>query len=42
MSAALHVISLAQYAIMATRGWAADALNPRVRQASENQGTQVL
>ena len=32
-SAVLHVISLAQYAIAATRGWAADALNPRARQA---------
>ena len=32
----LHVISLAQYAIAATRGWAADALNPRARQASDN------
>jgi transposase len=34
-SAVLHVISLAQYAIVATRGWAADALNPRARQAGE-------
>jgi putative transposase len=35
-SAVLHVISLAQYAIVATRGWAADALNPRARQSAEN------
>ena len=35
-SAVLHVISLAQYAIVATRGWAADALNPRARQAAED------
>jgi len=35
-SAVLHVISLAQYAIVASRGWAADALNPRARQAAEN------
>ena len=34
-SAVLHVISLAQYAIVATRGWAADALNPLARHASE-------
>ena len=33
-SAVLHVVSLAQYAIVATRGWAADALNPRARQAA--------
>ena len=35
-SAVLHVISLAQYAIAASRGWAADALNPRARQAAED------
>ena len=35
-SAVLHVISLAQYALTYTRGWAADALNPRARQAAEN------
>ena len=35
-AAVLHVISLAQYAIVATRGWAADALNPRARQAAED------
>jgi hypothetical protein len=34
-SAVLHVISLANFAIVATRGWAADALNPRARQAAE-------
>jgi len=34
-SAVLHVISLAQYALTYTRGWAADALNPRARQAAE-------
>ena len=35
-SAVLHVIYPAQFAIVATRGWAADALNPRTRQAAEN------
>jgi len=34
-SAVLHVISLANFAIVATRGWAANALNPRARQAAE-------
>jgi len=34
-SAVLHVISLAQYALSYTHGWAADALNPRARQAGE-------
>jgi len=34
-SAVLHVISLAQFAIVAARGWAANAINPRARQASE-------
>jgi hypothetical protein len=33
--AVLHVISLAQYAIAATHGGAADTLNPRARQAAE-------
>jgi hypothetical protein len=33
-SAVLHVISLAQFALSYTRGWAADALNPRARQAA--------
>jgi hypothetical protein len=32
--AVLHVISLANFAIMATRGWAANALNPHARQAA--------
>ena len=30
-----HVISLAQFAIVAARGWAANAINPRARQAAE-------
>ena len=34
-SAVLHVISLAQYAIVSAHGWAANALNPRARQAAE-------
>ena len=34
-SATLHVISLAQYATSYTRGWAADGINPRVRQQAE-------
>ena len=34
-SAVLHVISLAQFALAYTRGWAADALNPRAGQAAE-------
>ena len=33
-SAVLHVISLAHFAIVATRGWAANALNPHARQAT--------
>ena len=33
-SAVLHVISLAQFTLTYTRGWAADALNPRARQAA--------
>ena len=36
-AAVLHVISLAQYALTYTRGWAADALNPRARQAAESE-----
>jgi hypothetical protein len=36
-SAVLHVISLAHYAILSASGWAADALNPRARQAAENE-----
>jgi transposase InsO family protein len=31
----LHVISLAQYATSYTRGWAADGVNPRVRQQAK-------
>ncbi|MCA9123623.1 MAG: DDE-type integrase/transposase/recombinase [Planctomycetaceae bacterium] len=34
-SATLHVISLAQYATSCTRGWAADGINPHVRQKAE-------
>ena len=34
-SAVLHVISLAHYAILSAHGWAANALNPRARQAAE-------
>ena len=34
-SAMLHVIALAQYAITYTRGWAADSINTRLRQAAE-------
>ena len=30
-SAVLHVISLAQYTTISTRGWAADSSNQRVR-----------
>jgi hypothetical protein len=30
-SAVLHVISLAQYAMVTARGWAANSLNARVR-----------
>jgi hypothetical protein len=33
-SAVLHVISLAQFALIYTRGWAANALNPHARQAA--------
>jgi hypothetical protein len=32
-SAVLHVISVAQFALTYTRGWAANALNPRARLA---------
>jgi len=35
-SAILHVISLAHFAIVAARGWAANSLNARVRLSSEN------
>jgi len=42
-SAIQHVISLAQFAIVAASGWAANALNPRARQAAEmeRQGAQI-
>lgn len=33
--ALLHVISLAQFAIVAARGWAANAINPRARHGAE-------
>jgi hypothetical protein len=33
-SAVLHVICLAQFALIYTRGWAANVLNPRARQAA--------
>jgi hypothetical protein len=35
-SAILHVISLAQYAAVCTRSWAADSVNRRVRLQAEN------
>ena len=35
-SAVIHVISLAHYAIVAARGWAANSVNARVRLAAEN------
>jgi hypothetical protein len=35
-SAVLHVISLAHYAIVATRGWAANSINARVRPGGED------
>ena len=34
-SVALHVISLAQYALIQSRGWAADSINPRLRLSGE-------
>ena len=34
-AAVLHVVSLAQYAKSHTRGWAANGINPRVRQQAE-------
>ena len=34
-SAVLHVLSLAQYAAVYTRGWAADSTNARVRLKAE-------
>ena len=45
-SAVLHVISLAQYAAIYTRAWAADSSNKRVRLKAEldhaNQETALL
>ena len=35
-SAVIHVISLAHYAIVYARAWAADSINARVRLAAEN------
>ncbi len=35
-SAVIHVISLAHYAIVAARGWAANSINARVRLSAEN------
>ena len=42
-SAILQVVSLAHFAIAYARGWTANAINPRARQASEidRLGTQV-
>ena len=37
-SAILHVISLAQYAAVSTRSWAADSVNARVRLRAEREG----
>jgi hypothetical protein len=34
-SAVLHVISLAQFAVIYTRGWGADSSNPHLRQKSQ-------
>ena len=36
-SSLLHVISLAQFAVAYTPGWAANSTNPRLRQKSEIQ-----
>ncbi len=36
-SAVIHAIALAHYAIVYTRGWAADSVNARVRLRAENQ-----
>ena len=45
-SAVLHVVSLAHYAIVAARGWAANSINARVRLAADNdrlnQDSQLL
>ena len=35
-SGVLHVISLAHYAIVAARGWAANSINARLRLAADN------
>ena len=37
-AAVLHVTSLAHYAIVAARGWAANSINARVRLAADNNG----
>ena len=37
-SAMVHIISLAHYAIVAARGWAANSINARVRLAADNDG----
>ena len=39
-SAMLHVVSLAQYAVISTRSWAADSSNARVRLKAENDRLQ--
>jgi hypothetical protein len=39
-SAVLHVISLAQYAAVSTRSWAADSINARVRRRAEDDRLQ--
>ena len=39
-SAILHVVSLAQYAAVYTRSWAADSTNQRVRLKAENDRVQ--
>jgi transposase InsO family protein len=39
-SAILHVFSLAHYAILSARAWAADGLNPRARRAAEIDGLE--
>ncbi len=39
-SAMLHVVSLAQYAAVYTRSWAADSTNQRVRLKAENDRAQ--
>ena len=35
-SAVLHIISMAHYAIVAARGWAANSINARVRLTAKN------